>query len=182
MKIIHRGFTLIELLIVIAIAAIVASLAVPSFRTMLVKRSVQSTATSFVEDMRFARTEALRRSSRVTMCSLADSSTGTCANTDGKWTNGWVVFADSNGDSTVDTGEEIVRVQQGAANVASIVGKVATTTLASFKFEANGWCKVCSQCLDFSSTGSGTSAAKRKVVISNQGRPALSPEGASVCQ
>lgn len=64
MKTRPNGFTIIEVMITVAIMAILASLAMPSFSLMLVKRSVQSASQALVDDFRYTRTEALRRSKK----------------------------------------------------------------------------------------------------------------------
>lgn len=176
------GFTLIELLITMAIAAIVASLAVPSFRVLLVKRSTQAAAMALVDDMRFARTEALRRSARMSICSLADNSTDTCATVAKKWVNGWLVFVDVDGDGVVDAGDEIVRVQQPPANIGNIERDPnPDNTRIKFTFEANGWAKTASEGLIFTPSGSVPANSTKLVCISNQGRPSLRAEGTSSC-
>ncbi|MEA3394776.1 MAG: GspH/FimT family pseudopilin, partial [Pseudomonadota bacterium] len=68
MKVRQSGFTLVELMVVVTIAVILLSLAAPSFRSMLVKRGVQSAADVLVSDLRYARSEALKRSSTVIVC------------------------------------------------------------------------------------------------------------------
>jgi len=61
------GFTLIELLIVIAIAAILAAIAVPSFKTMIRNMAVRSAANDLVADIQFARSEATRANRAVSL-------------------------------------------------------------------------------------------------------------------
>lgn len=61
-KLRSSGFSLIELLIVIAITGIVAALAVPSYQDMLERNRLKQAAESLAADMRYARTEALKRS------------------------------------------------------------------------------------------------------------------------
>jgi type IV fimbrial biogenesis protein FimT len=61
-KTLNAGFTLIELMIVIAIVAIIAALAVPSYRDMAERNRLKEAAESLASDMRFARTEAIKKS------------------------------------------------------------------------------------------------------------------------
>jgi prepilin-type N-terminal cleavage/methylation domain-containing protein len=63
------GFTLIEMLIVVAIAAILAAVAVPSFRTMNRNMAVRGAADELVAGIQFARSEAIR-TNRVVSLSL----------------------------------------------------------------------------------------------------------------
>lgn len=184
MKIRPNGFTLIELLIVVSITAVLAALAVPSFNTMLVKRSVQSAATAFVTDLRFARTEALRRSIAVSMCSLAANSTTTCSGAPANWANGWIVFAETASPPNLgvrDAGEEIIRVQQPPPNIATIQGPIPANDHPFFTFRANGWAIASSEDFTFTPTGVVPVNSTRMVCISNQGRVRLLVEGATGC-
>ncbi|MDF1582801.1 MAG: GspH/FimT family pseudopilin [Methyloprofundus sp.] len=62
-----QGFTLTELMITVAIAGIVASLAVPSFQDMLEQNRLKEAVESLKSDLMFARTEAIKRSTDVTV-------------------------------------------------------------------------------------------------------------------
>jgi type IV fimbrial biogenesis protein FimT len=61
----RRGFTLIELMVTIAIAVILISLAVPSFRSYNVKKKVEGTLAELASDIQFARSEAVSRNTTV---------------------------------------------------------------------------------------------------------------------
>lgn len=178
-----QGFTLIELLVVIAIVAILAALAVPSFTTMMMKRSVQSAANSLVADLRYTRTEALRRSARVSICSLASNSTTTCSGSPAKWANGWIIFADTGATTgVVDAGEEIVRVQQPLSNILSIERNTTpANTRNVLTFESNGFAKTADETLVVIPTQGGSATVNRVICISRNGRPALRVEGTTGC-
>jgi type IV fimbrial biogenesis protein FimT len=183
------GFTLIELLVVLAIVGILTALAIPSFNTMLMKRTVRSAALALINDMRYARSEALRRSVRVSVCSLAAGSTNTCSGSPAVWTNGWIVFSDiaNSGVVNIAAGDEIVRVQQSLANIASIasVNPISDRNVISFEANGRGRVGVSTQTFIFTPTGTVPADTVRIVCVSNQGRLRLLDEGvipgASVC-
>ena len=56
-----RGFTLIELMVVVALVAIVLTLAAPSFRDMILMRRLHGVSAELVTDVQFARSEAVSR-------------------------------------------------------------------------------------------------------------------------
>ncbi len=57
----RRGFTLIELLVGLAVVAVIATLAVPSFRDMIEMQRLRGTNAQLVTDLQFARSEAVSR-------------------------------------------------------------------------------------------------------------------------
>ena len=72
-----RGLTLIETTIAIAIAAIIVSVAVPSFRSMQERRTLEGRANELATDIHFVRSEAVTRNLSVRM-SFRTSAAGSC--------------------------------------------------------------------------------------------------------
>ena len=102
---------MIELMVVIAIVAILTTIAAPSFKSMLQSNNMTSTVNSFLADMRYARSEAIRRGGAVVMCRSAapEATTPTCS--DGGWQSGWIIFHDLNSDEVKDSTDPVLRVQ-----------------------------------------------------------------------
>lgn len=79
-----RGFTLTELLTVVTIVAVLAAVAVPSFRSLLLNQRLASAASAMVSALNLARSEAIKRSSRVSVLPAHAA-----------WGTGWVVKVDA---------------------------------------------------------------------------------------
>ena len=88
-----NGFTLIELVVTMAIAIILVSIAVPSFRTTLQNSRITAQANDFVSDLSLARSEAIKLRSNVVVCT---SITGTSCTAGGNWNAGRVIMAGLN--------------------------------------------------------------------------------------
>jgi type IV fimbrial biogenesis protein FimT len=106
----HAAFSLIELMVTLAVLAIVLAVGVPSFGNLTKDNRLVAQTNELVSAISTARTEAIKRSSTVTLCASADGAT--CKTTGaGAWESGWIVFADPDGDGVVDSGEQLLRVQ-----------------------------------------------------------------------
>lgn len=107
-----KGFTLIELMVVIAMVAILLALGLPSFQSTIRSNRLATQTNQFIAGIALARSEALRTSRGAAMC---PSSNGTACG--GTWTDGWLVWADVDGDTTIDADEPIVRYAQGNPSI-----------------------------------------------------------------
>jgi type IV fimbrial biogenesis protein FimT len=97
-----RGFTLLELMIVIAIAAVVLTLAIPSFRYVQLTSERSEASTSLYGALVRARSEAIIRNVQTTVCPRSTSTTGSyplCDSSASSWTHGWIVYLNSVGGS-----------------------------------------------------------------------------------
>ncbi len=106
----NNGFTLTELMVTLAIIAIVATVSGPSFSDMIKNNRLTTQANEFISDLNVTRSEAVKRGTSVIMCRSTDSAT---CDTDGtrakQWEHGWLVYADMNGNGSLDS-TEILRV------------------------------------------------------------------------
>jgi type IV fimbrial biogenesis protein FimT len=102
------GVSLLELLIVITIGAILFSVGIPSYRSVTNSNRIAAEVNGLLGDMQYARAEAIRRGQTVTVCASTDGAS--CSNATA-WQNGWLVFSNPNGDTTVDPGDTVLRVQ-----------------------------------------------------------------------
>jgi type IV fimbrial biogenesis protein FimT len=85
------GFTMIELMMTIAIATIVMTLAIPSFRYITNANRIAGEINGLLGDMQFARAEAIKEGQGVTVCVSTDHTT--CAANDTDWEHGWIVIS-----------------------------------------------------------------------------------------
>jgi len=99
-----RGIALIELMITVAILAILAAIAAPNFRDMIVRNRLASASNDLLLSLQTARSEAIRLNSTVTVCR---SNNGTDC-TAGGWEQGWIVFHNRDSDGVVDKPAEAV--------------------------------------------------------------------------
>jgi type IV fimbrial biogenesis protein FimT len=92
----HQGFTLIELLVTIAIVAILAALAAPSFQTFIVRNTFSSIGNEFSGSILKARNEAVTKNICTTMClsTTVDDANPFCSPSSSTtdWQQGWIVF------------------------------------------------------------------------------------------
>lgn len=109
--VVGRGLSFIELLVTLAVATIVLAVGVPSFADMRREYRLSVFSNDLHAAMLLARSEAIRRGHRVTLCSSQDALQ--CSAGVG-WEAGWIVFADPNANARVDSGEALILVRNAA--------------------------------------------------------------------
>jgi type IV fimbrial biogenesis protein FimT len=105
------GYTLIELMTMLAVVSILVTVGLPLMNVFFESNRMISNTNDLVAGLNIARSEAIKQQMRVTMCQ--SSNTAACTGTD-QWEDGWIVFQDPNGNATVDAGERILRLNDGA--------------------------------------------------------------------
>lgn len=98
------GFTAIELMVVVAIMAILAALAAPSFTPLIERWRVRQASEALQSTLFAARSEAIKRGGNVGIQKKPQNTDG-CAYAagDGDWDCGWFVFVDADGNGTMDS-------------------------------------------------------------------------------
>jgi type IV fimbrial biogenesis protein FimT len=87
------GYTLIELLVTMSVAAIVAAVAIPSFRSFLQNDRQWTQATNLVVSLNAARSEAIKQdvTGGVSVCASSDGATCNA----NAWSQGWIVISNA---------------------------------------------------------------------------------------
>jgi len=110
----QQGFSLAEMMATLAIAAVTASMAVPTMKNIVVNGQRATAANELVSTMHAARSTAITRNEQVTIC---PSSNAERCNDDAQWQDGWVYFIDSDHDRRVDANDKVLGSTTGIADV-----------------------------------------------------------------
>lgn len=174
------GYTLIELMTAMAVIAVLVTVGLPLMNVFFESNRMISNTNDLVAGLNIARSEAIKQQIRVTLCQSAD--TASCTGT-GQWENGWIVFQDPNGNATVDGGERILRLSEGAAgnqvtirsnDVTSLINTSVTFTSRGLPKALNGASqsgtfRICDK-RGLKTNADGTSTVARGVNLSPSGK------------
>lgn len=140
-QIAKNGFTLIELMVVVAIVAILAGIAAPSFRDMIRNNRLATATNDLIGELALARSEAARQGKRITLCTSANASASSASCSAGAtWQQGRIVFVDESDSGTAgtrDNGEAVLRANSTEATNITITAS-GFGTLNFIQFRPNG--------------------------------------------
>jgi type IV fimbrial biogenesis protein FimT len=128
---IQQGFTLIELVVVMAVVALLATVAAPSFANLIAGQRVRSLASEFHLALTQTRSEAIKRNVNVSLSA-----------TNGNWAAGWTILDPDNPTGTplytrTTRNASSVTVSATATTVEyTAAGRINASTSPSFVFSA----------------------------------------------
>ena len=124
-----------EVLTTLAVVGVVVSNGVPAMQNLVHEQRLTTQVNQLFTDLHLARSESIKRSAQVTLCKSNDGAT---CSTVSDWRDGWIMFADTNGNETVDTGETIIRVQQGLPGNITLVWNGALNHDNDVRYKPDG--------------------------------------------
>lgn len=110
-----HGVTLLELLVTVAVLAIIVAVGVPGLHNLVQNNRATGHANELVTALNFARSEAIRRGARVTICASANGTS--CGG--GDWSAGWVVL---------DQNDNLIRVWEAPSGNPALATSAASIT------------------------------------------------------
>jgi len=145
------GFTLIELMVTISVAAILLSIAIPGFKQLSTRNRITTYTNDFIASINYARSEAVRLGSPVSICKSSDGTS--CS---GSWSDGWIIFKNPAGHNpaSVDSTNQILKKHEGLTSGYTLAGNASVA--ADITFGADGGANhtgVLAVCHDSSTTG-----------------------------
>ena len=102
-----RGFTLLEAIIALAIVAILASIAIPSWQSARAAVHAAKARSEMLETILAAVRHSALAGTEVVLCKPATPTIDRCETTT-NWTAGWALFADINGNRVRDANEPVI--------------------------------------------------------------------------
>lgn len=86
----HTGFSLIEMITAVAVVAILAGIAIPSFSALVADNRMDSWSGSLSTTLKSARVEAITRRQEIMVCVRAGDACAATSTTN--WENGWLTM------------------------------------------------------------------------------------------
>jgi type IV fimbrial biogenesis protein FimT len=123
------GWTLVEVLVALAIAGLLSGFAMPAMRDWIAMQTMLNEARRLTDSLHLARSEAIKSGYRVNVCKSKDRLHCTKA---GGWEAGYIVYADTSRDGSVDPDEPLVRVEGPAPAGISIRANHPLDSYVSF--------------------------------------------------
>lgn len=166
----RRGFTLVELLVTLAIGAILLAIAIPGYAFFINASKLTAVTNDLVSALHLARSEAIKRGLRVTICKTSNVTAATPAcDAAASWQQGWLVFADGGTRGVIDAGDALLWTQDSASTAVTITSNnygQYISYLSSGRSQgsnglANGTIHIC------------VTGTRRDIIINTTGRPRL---------
>jgi type IV fimbrial biogenesis protein FimT len=176
----QHGFSLIEIVAALGITATALLVVMPDLADIGHSNALSAASQELLLDLHLARSEALKRHRRVTLCKSADGAH--CSQVAG-WEQGWILFHDANGNGALDAGEE--RIGQHEALQAQLRLRGNEPVADYLSFTASGVSKLVgggfqAGTLTLCRASLGLTTA-RQVILNSVGRPRVQSATVARC-
>lgn len=155
------GYSLYELIVTMLIVATLFSLGVPSFSALMARQAQRAEIDALFHAIHVARKESIMRRKVVSLCPSLD---GRTCNPGRDWSDGWIMFENTDRDSPprVDQGEILLQHHAVASDVTIKANRRGFTLRSTFLRATNGTFTVCD---------SRQRIRAKALVVSYTGRP-----------
>ncbi|WP_324778924.1 GspH/FimT family pseudopilin [Thiobacillus sedimenti] len=167
----RRGFTLVELLVGLAVGAILLAIALPGYAYLARASRLAAITNDLLTALQLARSEAIKRGTRVTVCKTADAESAVPAcDAAAGWHEGWLVFVDGGAHGVIDVNDQVLRAQAHSHRTVSITANATYGHYISYRPDGtsqgsgglpNGTLQICAD------------GDRRDIIINHTGRPRL---------
>lgn len=135
------GFSMIELMVTVAILAVLLSIGVPSFQSLIASQRLKSAASNLQSYLNLTRAEALKRNATVTLS--PNSATG--------WQTGWKITDPGTGAVLFTTAAVPINITGPASVQYRGSGRINAATDNKFQFSNSGTAEV--RCVEVGLSG-----------------------------
>lgn len=124
-------------MVTIMVLAVLLAVGVPGFQSFTASSRLTSASNELVGSLALARSEAVRRGARVTVCKSAN---GAACVTTGTWVQGWIVFVDNTrptAAASIDAGDVVLSQMPALSADLTMAGDGGTTSFVSFSAQGD---------------------------------------------
>lgn len=175
-----NGFSLQELMISIAIFALLAGFGVPGYIGFVRNGELSNSTTSLFSDLYYARSVAIKRKEKVTLCRSADAMAANpvCGGTGNTWSDGWIVFVNIDGAANAFDGNDVLlKVGAPPSDNVEIISNNNADQFIEYNTDGslnlNLAPSVYAVCADFDRDGNYDENRGREIRINPIGRPVI---------
>lgn len=129
------GWSLLELLTVLSVLGVLLVLAAPGLAGLREQHRLQAQAEELLSVLQWARSQALQRQQRVTVCTAGQA--GVCDPL-GSWRQGWLVFEDANADARRDAQDAVLLQRAAMPDGVQASGNSLVAHYVSYSAEGRG--------------------------------------------
>ena len=168
------GISIVELIVSLAVVSILATTGVPAFSNFIQSNRLSESAFDVFGTINLARTEAVKRRTRVVLCRSGNPYAGTpkCGGSANTWTSGWLVFASGDGNSTYEEATDTL-LEFGSVDSPNVAVMTNSVSNKNLEYNADGTTNEDGKTASFAVCDKRGGTYGRQINIPPHGRPKL---------